>query len=80
MERAFREIPAEPFKVPSGITLVKVDLETGLPATGDTKEIILEAYTDGNAPAPMEKLSPRKEGPSSGPQTRILPETKTDGP
>ncbi|HSB04110.1 MAG TPA: PBP1A family penicillin-binding protein, partial [Thermodesulfobacteriota bacterium] len=81
MERAFREIPAEPFKVPPGITLVRVDLETGLPAMGDSKETVLEAYTDGNAPAPMETLRLKREGTSSGEVIRrILPEPKTDGP
>jgi penicillin-binding protein 1A len=81
MESALRDTPAEKFKVPPGITLVKVDLETGLPATGDGKESIWEAFSDGNFPFPAEKTGPQKEGASSG-QTpkRILPEGKIDGP
>jgi hypothetical protein len=61
--------------------MVKVDLETGLPATGDEKETIWEAFSDGNFPFPAEKTGPQKEGASSGETPkRILPEGKVDGP
>ena len=81
MESALRDTPAEKFKVPQGITLVKVDLETGLPATGDGKETIWEAFSDGDFHFPTEKTSPKKEGTSSRETTRrILPEGKVDGP
>ena len=81
MEGALRSTPAEPFKVPEGITLVRVNLETGLPAGGDLKDTILEAFVEGNTPFPVEKTGFKKDGPSSGDSPRrILPETKTDGP
>ena len=50
MDRALRNTPAEPFKVPGGINLIRVNLESGLPANGDSKESILEAFVDGNIP------------------------------
>ncbi len=81
MERALRETPSEPFRVPEGITLVRVNLESGLPASGDPKDMILEAFVDGNVPTPVEKASPKKEGPSSeGPARGILPEPRINGP
>lgn len=81
MESALREMPGEKFKVPEGITFVKVDLETGLPPTGDAKEVILEAFADGNVPAPIEKGSSKKEGTSPEATTRaLLPEARSDGP
>jgi penicillin-binding protein 1A len=81
MEGALRGTPVEPFKVPEGITLVRVNLETGLPANGDPKDTILEAFVEGNTPFPVETTGFKKEGISSGDSTRrILPETKADGP
>ena len=62
MERALAGTPAEPFKVPPGIVLKKVDLETGEPAREGSKETILEAFLDGDAPAEQ----PR-QGESVGP-------------
>jgi penicillin-binding protein 1A len=81
MEGALRGTPVEPFKVPQGVTLVRVNLETGLPAGGDPKDTILEAFVEGNTPFPVEKTGLKKDGPSSvDSPRRILPETKTDGP
>ena len=81
MQSALKETPNEPFSVPEGITLVKVNLESGLPAGGDSKETIIEAFTDGNIPFPVEKAGPKKETSSPGETTkRILPETKVNGP
>jgi len=81
MQGALREKTSEPFKVPEGITLLRVNLESGLPASGDPKDTILEAFVDGNIPGPDEKSSPVNEEPSSGGvPRRILPETRVNGP
>jgi penicillin-binding protein 1A len=81
MQSALRQTPPEPFKVPNGITLVRVNLESGLPSNGDPKDMILEAFVDGNVPIPVEQASPKKEGTSSGgPGKGILPETRVNGP
>ena len=81
MQNALRETPAEPFHAPDGITLVRVNLESGLPAGGDSKDTVLEAFVDGNIPFPVEKTTPKKEAPPPGETTkRILPETKVNGP
>jgi len=54
MDQALRNIPIETFKVPSGITLIKVNIETGLPVNGDSQEAIIEAFTEGSVPEAKE--------------------------
>ena len=81
MQTALQEAPAEPFQIPEGITLVKVDLETGLPPAGDSRQTILEAFVDGHVPAAVEKAISRKAGtPLMEGPGRILPEQKVNGP
>ena len=63
MSKAVENTPSENFKVPPGITLRKVNIETGLPSDGDSSETIIEAFIDGTLPE--EKKSPEKEKPSS---------------
>lgn len=55
MSNALKGMPIEVFKPPEGIKFVKVDLETGLPVNGDTKQSILEAFIDGTFPTPGEE-------------------------
>jgi penicillin-binding protein 1A len=50
MDQALREIPNETFKPPEGITMMKVDIETGLPCDGDSKDTVMEAFIDGTVP------------------------------
>ena len=63
MSKAVENTPSENFKVPPGITLRKVNIETGLPSDGDSSETIIEAFIDGTLPE--EKKSPEEEKPSS---------------
>ena len=74
-EKALRDAPIETFKAPQGVTLVKVNLETGLPAEGDGKDIILEAFADGDFPWGKEG---KRENPSFGSISRETP-PKDDG-
>jgi penicillin-binding protein 1A len=64
MQSALQETPAGAFKVPEGVTLVRVNLETGIPAAGDSRDTILEAFVDGASPFSLEKATQKK---SSGP-------------
>jgi penicillin-binding protein 1A len=76
MNRALSNTPPEPFRVPGGIHLVRVNLESGLPANGDSKESILEAFVDENTPLGKEghgkedppPVTPNGKGPSKGSQ------------
>jgi penicillin-binding protein 1A len=68
MSQALKDTPIEDFKMPEGITLVKVNIETGLPSNGSSQETITEAFVEGSAPA--EKEDHEKEGSSSGAPVR----------
>lgn len=50
MDQALRDASVEIFKSPEGITLMKVDIETGLPSEGGSTETIMEAFIDGTLP------------------------------
>jgi len=50
MDQALRNTPVETFKVPSGITMVKVNIETGLPINEDSQDAIIEAFVEGSVP------------------------------
>jgi penicillin-binding protein 1A len=49
MQRALKNKPAIPFRVPPGIQLVRVDLKTGLPAPPGDPKTIMEAFKPGQA-------------------------------
>ena len=51
MKLALADKPATPFRVPAGIKLVSIDVETGLRAASGEKGTILEAYKPGTEPA-----------------------------
>ena len=50
MQRAIGDKPAIPFRVPPGISLVKVNSKTGQLANGEGSGIILEAFKQGTEP------------------------------
>jgi penicillin-binding protein 1A len=64
MDQALKNIPIEIFNPPQGITLIKVNIETGLPSEGDPPETIMEAFIDSSIP--LEKENDEKESVSPG--------------
>jgi penicillin-binding protein 1A len=68
MGHALEKTPIEPFKVPPGIILKKVNIESGLPVHEDSPETILEAFVEGSLP--LEKERDEKEESSSGPAVK----------
>ncbi len=75
MDQALRNTPIETPEPPKGITLIKVNIETGLPSDGDSPETIMEAFIDSSIP--WEKEGHEKESPSSG---TPVPERSPDNP
>ena len=51
MEHALRDKPAIPFRIPSGVRHVRINVETGRPARPGDKQVILEAFKIGTEPA-----------------------------
>jgi penicillin-binding protein 1A len=75
MDQALKNTPIETPKPPKGITLIKVDIETGLPSNGDSPETIMEAFIDSSIP--WEKEGGEKENSSSG---TPVPGSSSDDP
>lgn len=50
MAAALKDQTPPPFRIPSGIRLVRVDAETGQPAQPGTRRVILEAFLPGSEP------------------------------
>jgi len=51
MERALQDRPAIPFRIPSGIRLVRVNVNTGRLAQPGDRHVILEAFKPGTEPS-----------------------------
>ena len=69
---ALKDEPATPFRVPSGVRLVRIDAETGLLAGPGTDAAILEAYMPGTEPTATStalRMAPLENGeaPAPGP-------------
>jgi penicillin-binding protein 1A len=64
MSQALRNTPIETPKPPQGITFIKVNIETGLPAGTDSPETITEAFIDSSVP--RESGDRENEGAPSG--------------
>jgi len=77
MEQALRNTPVESFKVPPGIILMKVDLETGEPPSEGSRETVLEAFIDA-AHTPESPGEVMKETSPSPRKESGLPETPID--
>ncbi|MDX2142865.1 MAG: PBP1A family penicillin-binding protein [Rhodospirillaceae bacterium] len=51
MTQALKDKPATPFRVPPGVTFVRVNYETGKPAgPGEQRGVVLEAFKQGTSP------------------------------
>ncbi len=50
MMAALKDKPSIPFRVPTGIRLVRIQAETGLPARAGDRNVILEAFKPGTEP------------------------------
>ena len=50
MSEVLKDQPAKPFRVPSGISFVRVNHDTGKPAVPGESDVILEAFKTGSSP------------------------------
>ncbi|WP_208541355.1 penicillin-binding protein 1A [Bartonella capreoli] len=51
MQAALKDKPNVPFKIPKGMILMKINRKTGMLATADDNDVILEAFKPGTGPA-----------------------------
>jgi penicillin-binding protein 1A len=79
MAQGLRDTPKENFKVPAGISLVPVNIETGLPGSGSPQETILEAF-DNTVAKPKEEPEKKEEPVSKPPAGVKAPEPSRAAP
>jgi penicillin-binding protein 1A len=90
MGKALADTPPNPFRVPPGVQLVRIDAQTGALPGPDTKQVILEAFLPGTAPtseAPSGEVvggatafyDPQPAGRPNGPSVPAAPVVTGDG-
>jgi len=75
MLEALRDQPATPFRVPPGLTMVRVNSQTGQPARGGDRSVIMEAFKPGSQPGARGAGS----GTARGLKPKSAPEAGTGG-
>lgn len=72
IQAALKDEPKTPFRVPPGISLVRVNKATGLPAEPGDARVILEAFKTGTSPLDQTTIESESdllvEGPTNSPQ------------
>ncbi len=66
MGPALKDKPAKPFRVPPGVSLVRVEHDTGRPAQPGDAHVILEAFRAGTSPSTQATIMGRAEEMSTG--------------
>jgi penicillin-binding protein 1A len=77
MMDALKDKPATPFRVPPGISLVRVDHDTGREAQPGDKHVILEAFKTGTSPNDQVTITGQSE--SDEPMGVTLPNQPNAG-
>jgi penicillin-binding protein 1A len=72
MRQALDDSTVEDFKVPEGIILRKVNLETGLPSNEDSQVTVEEAFIEGTEPEEKKTLD-MEQPPSESPGIELFP-------
>ena len=68
MQQALSKREVEVFKVPEGVTLTRVNIETGLPTEEASQDSILEAFLEGTTPESNTSLEEKFGPPGSPPR------------
>tara|TARA_Y100001978_G_C23573091_1_gene375186 strand:- start:22 stop:819 length:798 start_codon:yes stop_codon:yes gene_type:complete len=76
MKKQLADQPAVPFRIPSGIRMVRVNPRTGMRAQPQDKTFILEAYKDGTVPDDSTRYTVI-DGTHRGQGKSALPATST---
>jgi len=78
MREALRDVPPTPFRIPSGVRLVRVDYMTGLLPGPTTTNTILEAFRPGTEPNNNVSASPFVFGGTDPIDPRVLSGLETN--
>ncbi|HRO02867.1 MAG TPA: hypothetical protein PLS69_04610, partial [Terricaulis sp.] len=72
MREALRDTPPTPFRIPSGVRLVRIDAISGQLPSGETTQTILEAFKPGTEPTREVSSSPFVFGGTDPIDPRVL--------
>jgi penicillin-binding protein 1A len=72
MREALKDVPPTPFRIPSGVRLVRIDYMTGLLASAASTQTILEAFRQGTEPTSSVSASPFVFGGTDPIDPRVL--------
>lgn len=73
MEKALKDQPATPFRIPPGIRLVRVNSKTGQPTSPGDRNVILEAFKAGTEPNGQRSVLDGSESDMPLPADRVAP-------
>jgi penicillin-binding protein 1A len=73
MGDALKDAPVVDFSVPRGMTLVKIDRKTGMRATPDDTDTIIEAFKPGTGPADSYTVIGMGDGAQNIPASELSP-------
>jgi penicillin-binding protein 1A len=80
MKVALKDKAATPFRIPEGVTFVRVNLDTGKPAEPGDSKVILEAFKAGTSPFSQQTIMGQSdEDDALGPMNRQLPDQPAAG-
>ncbi|MBL8631484.1 MAG: PBP1A family penicillin-binding protein [Rhodospirillaceae bacterium] len=80
MKVALKDKPSTPFRIPEGVTFVRVNLDTGKPAEPGDNKVILEAFKAGTSPfSQLTIMGQSDEDDALGPMNRQLPDQPAAG-
>ena len=72
MRQALANVPPTPFRIPSGVRLVRIDYMTGLLASAASQQTIVEAFRAGSEPTSAVSSSPFVFGGTDPIDPRVL--------
>jgi penicillin-binding protein 1A len=73
MAAALKNQPAIPFRIPEGVRLVRLNIETGRLARPGDKKVILEAFKPGTVPSGEQMVIDGGYNPLTGTETGAVP-------
>ena len=76
MEKSHEELPRSEFPIPDQVVFANMDAETGSLVSSKSKEIVYQAFIEGNEPQPAEQLEDTflKENPSLANESDFIKE------
>jgi penicillin-binding protein 1A len=79
MKVALKDKPATPFRIPEGVSFVRVNLMTGKPAEPGDRQVILEAFKTGTSPFDQQTIMGQSDDDGGAAISVTLPDQPAAG-